>query len=764
MLLRAYRVTDKLGVVILKSGLVLSSTALTGAHLVVSGIGRILGGILRLVLAVLGAVWWLVRLVLRGIWRVVRLILTAVGSVVMLLVGLMRGSARVAGRSVGYAGGAAGTSMARRAARAELESALTEDPLVQRNRLLSGMTVVLLVALIAVVLWATNPAQTTGRALNASVGGVNLLAATPLEPSAVPLLATAVPTVTPLPAILEARGSLAYTAREKGQTDIWAVNIGDRTAIRLTNSPADERDPVWSPDGRRLAYASRQDGNWEIYIYDVQAGTTSRMTFDLSFQGAPQWSPDGQWLVYESYQGNNLDVYIMRVDGSQVERLTDHPAPDFSPAWSPDGRRIAFVSWRDGNQDIYLFSLDDPRDAASVNVTNSPTRHEDYPAWSPDGRLLAYSAVDEGVEKVFVVPVDDPNAVPQVLGRGRAPTWSPDGRSLIAAVDSVDSTQLIAMPFAETGFATTVIPVPKGASAPHWSAAPLPASLVNSGGLGPAIVESLYIEQVQETREDPPYDLNLLIDMEAPVAALSDRVNDSFNALRVRANDVIGFDFLGQLEDAFWPIDRLPQPGEPRRNWHMTGRAFSINRNAIAGFPPPIEIVREDTDINTYWRVYVRVADDAQNGQLGEPLRRMPWDFLSRNQGDVEAYNQGGRLRTEMPSGYYVDLTQLAADYGWERVPAGTDWRANFNATNYWMFIKPEGLSWFDAMRELYTLGQLGGFAPTPVPQTVEQQPVQVEPEPVQAEPQPVEVEPQPVTPSGPLLPPPPTVAGEEDS
>jgi hypothetical protein len=206
--------------------------------------------------------------------------------------------------------------------------------------------------------------------------------------------------------------------------------------------------------------------------------------------------------------------------------------------------------------------------------------------------------------------------------------------------------------------------------------------------------------------------LNTLFDVDVPSPYLSDRVNDSFNALRVQTNEVLGWDFLGQLEDAFWDLNRPPQPGEERRNWHMTGRAFSFNRNAIVGFPPPIEIVREDIGVYTYWRVYVRVAEEAQSGQLGEPLRRMPWDFASRNQGDVEAYDQGGRLRAQMPAGYYVDITELAAAYGWTRVPTGSDWRANFNSTNYWMFIKADGLAWFDAMRELYAVSQLGGFAP----------------------------------------------------
>jgi TolB protein len=114
--------------------------------------------------------------------------------------------------------------------------------------------------------------------------------------------------------------------------------------------------------------------------------------------------------------------------------------------------------------------------------------------------------------------------------------------------------------------------------------------------------------------------------------------------------------------------------------------------------------------------VYLRVAPESQNGQLGEPLRRLSWDFLSRSSGDVEAYNQGGRLRAAIPAGYYMDFTQVAADYGWLPFPAGSDWRANTNTINYWMFWKPEGLAWYDAMREIHTEGALVNFAPTPIP------------------------------------------------
>jgi TolB protein len=724
MLLRAYRITDRFGVALLKSSVALCTVTLDGLTVVRRGASGLLMRIVLVIAAVFALLWRLVRMLFSGL----RPVASASGRVSK---NVARSTARASTRAVQSAGGAANEAMARRAARAEIKARVVEDPLKRQNRLLSGLVVVLGVAVLVLVLWATDPSRvpTTGT-LSAAAPPAVLQAsglqavgdgATPQATSesaiaAAPTLSslpTTVPTATALPSVLSVRGTMAFVARENAQDDIWAIPVGSRTPLRLTNSLEDERDPAWSPDGQRLAYASRQDGNWEIYVYELSSGDTTRMTYDLSFQANPSWSPDGEWLAYESYQGNNLDIYVMRIDGSQTPlRLTDHPEPDFAPAWSPDGRTIAFTSWRGGNQDIYLFSLDDPRDEAVVNVTNTPQRNEDYAAWSPDGTLLTYSALDEGVEKVFVKSVLDLDAPAQALERGRTPSWSPDGVSLVYAVDSLDGTQLIAGAFAGAGVATEIFPVGRGANSPSWTSAPLPQRLVNSGGLAAASNEPLYMEQVNDATTDPPYRLRVLANVNAPNAVLSERVNDSFMALREQAADVLGWDLLGRLEDAFWQIDRPPQPGEERRNWLMTGRAVAINRNLIVGFPAPVEVVREDLGVDTYWRVYVRVSDDAQSGQLGEPLRRMPWDFASRNQGDVNAYDNGGRVRAEMPSGYYVDLTQLAQDYGWQRVPAGSDWRRNFNSTNYWLLQRPEGLAWYDAMRELYTEAQLGGFAP----------------------------------------------------
>ena len=717
MLLRTYRITDRIGIVLLKSGMGLTALWLASAALLVQSgrhlLSRLFQAIWMILLFVAAAVLWL----LRHIFRLLRAILGIFGIAGKRAAGPVGGRARTA---VASAGGAASRSMARRSARAELEIGLVEDPLRTQNRALSALVVVSLAALVIVVIWATSrggaDTPIIPAAPNLSAGAVG---ETPQADAPVSLsLPTAIPTATDLPEVLQARGTIAFVARENGRNDIWAVPVGSTQPIRIINSATDDRDPMWSPDGRRLAYASRKDGNWEIYIYDVLAGETTRMTYNLGFEAGPDWSPHGgEYLVYEGYQNEtHLDIFFMRADGSEPpQRLPGSSnAPDFSPAWSPDGRRIAFVSWRDGNQDIYIFSLDTQE---ITNLTNTPNRAEDHPAWSPDGRHVAYTAIEAGIETIFIKSADNPGAEARIFRRGRTPAWSPDGSALVFAVDGSDSTLITVAPFEGASVATEVIQAPLGATSPTWTSASLPATLINSGGLPPASTEPLYVERSRDPAGDPLYGFGSLVNISGPQQpVLSERVNDSFNALRNRANEVIGWDFLGNITDALWLLDHRPQPGEERRNWHLTGRAFAFNRNQVFGFPAPVEIVREDGELGTNWRVFVRVADEAQNGELGEPLRRMPWTFVGPEDGDVQAYDQGGRRREQMPRGYYVDFTQLAADYGWERMPAGSDWRANFNARNFWMFRKTDSLTWYEAMRELYTDSQLGGWAPTPTP------------------------------------------------
>jgi len=184
----------------------------------------------------------------------------------------------------------------------------------------------------------------------------------------------------------------------------------------------------------------------------------------------------------------------------------------------------------------------------------------------------------------------------------------------------------------------------------------------------------------------------------APTGMLSDLVDEAFLDLRQRAAQDIGWDILGTLENAFVGINAPLPPGFAYNDWLYTGRAFALDSRALAS--GLVEIVREDYGAETYWRVYVKASP--QDGSIGEPLRVRTWDFSTRYTGDPTTYDRGGSLKAELPQGYYVDLTQLAADFGFERVPAMSNWRTYFQGARYNEFARTEGLTWLQAMLQIY--------------------------------------------------------------
>ena len=238
---------------------------------------------------------------------------------------------------------------------------------------------------------------------------------------------------------------IAFMSDRTGNWDIFVMDLDGSNLVNLTNHPADDTYPTWSPDENYIAFTSTRDSpHPEIYVMHADGSNPVRLTNNSVGEHHPAWSPDGSKIAFAApAPGEELDgeeIYVMNPDGSNRTRLTDDPlSSPWSawPAWSPDGSQIAFTSLvPPGHTRIRIMNAD------GTNVTNLIDNHlggsDVGGAWSPDGSQFAFLSdrhlsPTTAQKDVYVANSDGSNATritddPMPVWDSSAPVaWSPNG-------------------------------------------------------------------------------------------------------------------------------------------------------------------------------------------------------------------------------------------------------------------------------------------------------------------------------------------------
>lgn len=244
---------------------------------------------------------------------------------------------------------------------------------------------------------------------------------------------------------------------------------------QITNDPAQEGFPVWSPDGKTIVFSRigkdldpASTGLWRV---PREGGEATRLTTVLAEH--PSWSPDGNYIVFDADGGSSIKL-ISATGGAPI-RIVPESIPverGGNPRWSPDGSRIAF---REGSNLWVLevstgrlakaFSEADllpipscwSRDGTGIYTVLRAGQSPQTTLWllpatgegrrqltfekeaiyrymdlSPDGSLLAFVACEGRECDVWVMPADGGRRIriTSAPGYDDTPRWSPDGGTI----------------------------------------------------------------------------------------------------------------------------------------------------------------------------------------------------------------------------------------------------------------------------------------------------------------------------------------------
>jgi Tol biopolymer transport system component len=194
---------------------------------------------------------------------------------------------------------------------------------------------------------------------------------------------------------------------DRGNTDIWLLDLERDTPIRFTADPAPDIAPIWSPRGDRLVFSSRQ-GRFNLYEKSVHGSTPTDVLASDETKSATDWSRDGRFLLFRSIGSeSNWDVWAMPMSGNRKPFPVVHSRFEERDAeFSPDGQWIAYQSDESSRFEIYIQPF--PTGGERIRVS---TDGGVQPRWRQDGRELFYLALDGRLVAAPIVSSSEGGAV-----------------------------------------------------------------------------------------------------------------------------------------------------------------------------------------------------------------------------------------------------------------------------------------------------------------------------------------------------------------
>ena len=178
---------------------------------------------------------------------------------------------------------------------------------------------------------------------------------------------------------------VAVTARG----EVFSVPVGEGVVRNITRTPgSNDRNAVWSPDGKYIAYIGDATGETEVYLQPAEGGKPVQLTKNNdTYIRRVQWSPDSKKIYYSDRKNRLVEVDV----ATKAKRtVMENPAGEFrSVNFSPCGNWIAYTKSAENEMSVvYVYNLKTGKEIAVTEKWYSSSS----PVFSTDGKYIIFTS------------------------------------------------------------------------------------------------------------------------------------------------------------------------------------------------------------------------------------------------------------------------------------------------------------------------------------------------------------------------------------
>ena len=184
--------------------------------------------------------------------------------------------------------------------------------------------------------------------------------------------------------------------------EVFVTSVAEGTTRRITNTPEQERNASFSPDGRSILYASERNNSWDLY--------TTSLT-------------------------RKEEKYFFNATVLKEEPLLSTPAEEFQCAYSPDGKEVAYLEERTTLKVLNL-ATKQTRVIVPGDRNYSYADGDQWYEWSPDSKwfLVGFLHSEQWIGQVGLVSAEGGKDVFDLTRSGYGgdmPTWAMNGEAIL---------------------------------------------------------------------------------------------------------------------------------------------------------------------------------------------------------------------------------------------------------------------------------------------------------------------------------------------